>query len=126
VVSIKSPWLKVAALEMVWYMRNQLLRDSDWAGMANSVEIRLPLVDIDVFRRLSPMIAANHENGKLLLGKLPARKLPDEVVNRPKTGFAVPIHQWMAGLEPQLTQGTLSRGLRHWATYLMREFKLVA
>ena len=29
--------LKVSALEMTWYMRNQLLRDSDWAGMATFI-----------------------------------------------------------------------------------------
>ena len=35
--------LKVSALELTWYMRNQLLRDADWAGMAHSLEIRVPL-----------------------------------------------------------------------------------
>ncbi|HKO10374.1 MAG TPA: asparagine synthase (glutamine-hydrolyzing), partial [Acidobacteriaceae bacterium] len=37
--------LKVSALEMTYYMRTQLLRDADWAGMAHSVEIRVPFVD---------------------------------------------------------------------------------
>ena len=36
-------WLAVSALEMSCYMRNQLLRDADWAGMAHSLEIRVPL-----------------------------------------------------------------------------------
>ena len=36
---------KVCALESANYMRNQLLRDADWAGMAHSLEIRVPLVD---------------------------------------------------------------------------------
>jgi len=31
-------------------MRNQLLRDADWAGMAHSVEILVPLVDIELLR----------------------------------------------------------------------------
>ena len=38
---LKTPRTKVAALESTWYMRNQLLRDSDWAGMAHSLEIRV-------------------------------------------------------------------------------------
>lgn len=32
----------ISALESTWYMRNMLLRDSDWAGMAHSLEIRVP------------------------------------------------------------------------------------
>ena len=36
---------RVCALESAHYMRNQLLRDADWAGMAHSLEIRVPLVD---------------------------------------------------------------------------------
>ena len=46
VKDIASDRLRVSALEMTWYMRNQLLRDSDWAGMAHSLEIRVPLVDL--------------------------------------------------------------------------------
>ena len=37
---------RVSALEMSNYMRNQLLRDSDWAGMAHSIEIRVPSLRI--------------------------------------------------------------------------------
>jgi asparagine synthase (glutamine-hydrolysing) len=35
---------KVSALEMSWYMRSHLLRDTDWAGMAHSIEVRVPFV----------------------------------------------------------------------------------
>ena len=48
---------RVCALESLNYMRNQLLRDADWAGMAQSVEIRPPLVDIELLRALAPSIA---------------------------------------------------------------------
>ncbi len=36
---------RVCALESTHYLRNQLLRDADWAGMAHGVEIRVPLAD---------------------------------------------------------------------------------
>ena len=39
------PFARVATLESSFYMRNQLLRDTDWASMAHSLEIRVPLVD---------------------------------------------------------------------------------
>jgi asparagine synthase (glutamine-hydrolysing) len=44
----------VSLLELSFYMRNQLLRDVDWAGMRHSVEIRVPLVDSMLFRELAP------------------------------------------------------------------------
>jgi asparagine synthase (glutamine-hydrolysing) len=40
----------VAALELEWYMRCQLLRDADWAGMAHSLEVRVPFVDVELLR----------------------------------------------------------------------------
>src|SRR5262249_49710348 len=55
---ITSPRSKVSCLESCWYMRNQLLRDSDWAGMAHSIEIRVPLVDIELLRATAKWIAS--------------------------------------------------------------------
>ena len=46
----------VGTLEMSRYMRNQLLRDADWAGMAHSVEIRVPLVDVQLLRDIAPYL----------------------------------------------------------------------
>ena len=45
-----SAFGKVAALEASLYMRNQLLRDTDWASMAHSLEVRVPLVDSTLLR----------------------------------------------------------------------------
>ena len=42
---------RVVVLESTQYMRNQLLRDADWAGMAHGVEIRVPLVDETLLER---------------------------------------------------------------------------
>ena len=44
---------RVAALETSLYMRNQLLRDADWAGMAHSIEIRVPVCRSVLPRRLA-------------------------------------------------------------------------
>ena len=88
---------RVCALESLNYMKNQLLRDADWAGMAQSVEIRPPLVDIDLLRALAPSIAALQPGaGKAALAAAPRQPLPDEIVNRAKTGFFVPTGAWMA------------------------------
>jgi asparagine synthase (glutamine-hydrolysing) len=88
---------RVCALESLHYMRNQLLRDADWAGMAHSVEIRAPLVDIELLRALAGSIATLRPGaGKAALAAAPRQALPAEVVDRAKTGFLVPTGAWMA------------------------------
>jgi len=123
VAALRSPRLKVSALEMTWYMRNQLLRDADWAGMAHSVEIRVPFVDLQVLRSLSPLLAVRPLDGKKVLARVPAKGLPSEVEHRDKTGFLTPLHKWIAA------SGSQSRprdGNRAWALRLAREFKIAA
>src|SRR5208282_5555488 len=125
VADIKSPHLKISALEMSWYMRNQLLRDSDWAGMANSIEIRVPLVDISVLGALSSLLGRPEMKGKQFLKDVPEKPIPEAVVTRRKTGFAVPIHEWNLPRYAGLTRRNLSTGLRDWALRLAKEFDLI-
>jgi asparagine synthase (glutamine-hydrolysing) len=103
-------FLRVSALEMSFYMRSQLLRDADWAGMAHSVEIRVPLVDMHLLRRLAPLRASRFFPRKPHMVNMLERPLPAEVITRPKSGFSVPVREWM--------QETPERGLRHWAKYV--------
>ena len=87
---------RVSVLESAHYMRNQLLRDADWAGMAHGVEIRVPLVDTTLLERLAPVIPSlAPQAGKAALAKAPTVPLPAEIVARAKTGFAVPTGAWM-------------------------------
>jgi asparagine synthase (glutamine-hydrolysing) len=87
---------RVCVLESAHYMRNQLLRDSDWAGMAHSIEIRVPLVDFTLLAALAPAIAALTPGaGKAALAKAPISPLPNKTVIRAKTGFGVPTGAWM-------------------------------
>jgi len=95
VAGIASPRLKVGALEIAGYMRNQLLRDSDWAGMAHGVEIRVPLVDVELFRALLPLLAGPNPPSKRDMAATARPPLPAAVLERPKTGFFVPITQWL-------------------------------
>ncbi len=90
-------FLAVSSLESQFYMRNQLLRDADWAGMAHSVEIRVPFVDGSLVRRLAPMLRSNPGvDWKRILARVPSVPLPADVVHRKKTGFSVPIEPWTA------------------------------
>ena len=88
---------RVCVLESCNYMRGQLLRDADWAGMAHGVEIRTPLVDIELLRALAPCLPQLRSGaGKAALAAAPSQALPPEIVSRAKTGFSVPTGAWMS------------------------------
>ena len=84
----KTDFARVAVLEVALYMRNQLLRDAAWASMAHSLEIRVPLVDAFLLKQAAPyLVNARHRPVKMPLARAPAQPLPDEMVQRRKTGF---------------------------------------
>jgi asparagine synthase (glutamine-hydrolysing) len=104
-----TPYARVAALESSLYLRNQLLRDMDWASMAHSLEVRVPLVDAHLLRRIAPALVARKGRGKGILAKAPHPPLPDEVRTRRKTGFTLPIREWLQ------QEGRVEFGKRSWA-----------
>lgn len=93
-----EPWQAIHRLESQQYMRNQLLRDADWASMAHSLELRVPLVDVRLREYLSTQ---NYEParscGKAALVRQVAPELPAELFTRPKSGFLFPIMEWLDG-----------------------------
>jgi asparagine synthase (glutamine-hydrolysing) len=92
----RTNFAKVASLEASLYMRNQLLRDADWASMAHSLEIRVPLVDAHLLRAVAPVVTALPIGaGKRNLAASPRLPLPADVVDRPKTGFGTPVKDWL-------------------------------
>jgi asparagine synthase (glutamine-hydrolysing) len=97
--------LALAQIESMTYLRNQLLRDSDWASMDHSVELRTPLVDTHLLNRLQPLLSRfSLYPGKILLAQAPQNPLPDVVAKRSKTGFAIPVKQWLVEeLGPETT-----------------------
>lgn len=96
IAGVSATSQQVSILESGQYMRNQLLRDSDWASMAHSLELRTPLVDIallDRVARYQPLFGGGL--GKRLLGTAPTQPLPNSLLNRKKSGFSIPVAQWM-------------------------------
>ena len=77
-------------------MRNQLLRDIDWAGMAHSLEIRTPFVDINFLQEIQKFLSSqNNLNKKNLLNNFLKDRIPDKIINKQKTGFTVPLNKWL-------------------------------
>ena len=93
---------RISTLESALYLRNQLLRDTDWAGMSHAVEIRTPLVDARLLRAVAGPLKSHVElRTKTVLGTAPTAPLPQSVSERRKTGFTVPLNQWLERM-PQL------------------------
>ena len=111
-----TPFARVAAMESALLMRNQLLRDIDWASMAHSIEVRVPLVDAFLLRQVAPAVFSTRKrNGKELMARAPHRPLPDAIVNRKKTGFTVPIVDWLK----ERDHATKHFGMRPWALHIL-------
>jgi asparagine synthetase B (glutamine-hydrolysing) len=123
---------------MNWYMRNQLLRDADWAGMAHSVEIRVPFVDVDLLRALAPLLASDDPPSKQDMARAVTPKMSAALLHRPKTGFQVPVREWLfeesenskvgsrrhavRNQQSANRQSGPDRGLRGWAQQVYRRF----
>jgi len=100
----------VAQLESNLYLKNQLLRDSDWASMDHSVELRTPLIDAWLLKDLVPVLKSFHKfPHKTLLAKSPKIPLSDSIIYRKKTGFGLPLGFW---LQDAVIKNGLSQDLK--------------
>ena len=102
-------------LETALYMRNQLLRDADWAGMAHSIEIRVPYVDPFFLAALPPGALLAAVNAKESVAEVPDLPLPAASRNRSKTGFVTPIGRWIRQAAVGDAEVSLSAASRAWA-----------
>ena len=114
-----SAFAKVATLESGRYMRNQLLRDTDWASMAHGLEVRVPLVDAALLRQVATLGAVDPAlRSKQALALAPSRPLPDLISSRRKTGFTTPIGKWLQNSVAQrdfgLAPALAGKGI-HWS-----------
>jgi asparagine synthase (glutamine-hydrolysing) len=125
-----SPSAKVATLESSLYLRNQLLRDTDWASMAHGLEVRVPLVDPILLRSVAELTACPATVGshslKALVGRSPSLPLPAAITQRRKTGFTTPIGDWLArfGTNPTNPDRRRRRGglaSRAWSRVLLSQ-----
>jgi asparagine synthase (glutamine-hydrolysing) len=115
--STLDPVNRVSYLESHWYMRNTLLRDSDFMSMAHGLELRVPFLD-----RLLVEACLRIPGKKKLQGALPKSllleslgvELPEEIVKRPKLGFTFPFERWLLGeMRPIVENALLSKDSDH-------------
>ena len=98
------------------YLQDGILAKADRASMMNSLEVRSPLLDIDVAdfaRRLPHTFKLRGKTTKYLLKRAAERLLPHEIVHRKKKGFGSPIGSWLRSgrIAPEPTNTILAKHL---------------
>jgi asparagine synthase (glutamine-hydrolysing) len=86
-------------VDMDTYLADCLMPKVDVASMANSLEVRAPLLDHEVVRfgmSLPDEWLLGPDGGKRILRDVLHRYLPRELFDRPKQGFDIPLKRWFA------------------------------
>src|SRR3546814_9094917 len=99
---------------MKTYLPGDILAKVDRASMANSLEVRVPLLDHEFLEwaaTLPPSYRLKAREGKYLLKKAMEDRLPREVLYREKMGFSIPLANWFRGPLRETVRRRLLTGL---------------
>ena len=95
-----DPLALIQYLDLKTYLVGDINTKVDRASMAHSLEVREPLMDhplVEWLASLPPDLKIRGQEGKWLFKKALEPRLPNEVLYRPKMGFAVPLARWFRG-----------------------------
>ncbi|AIG64454.1 asparagine synthase [Corynebacterium atypicum] len=97
-----DPVARMQHLDLFTWMRGDILVKADKINMANSLELRVPFLDKEVFRVAESIpydLKIAHGTTKYALRKALENIVPAHVLHRRKLGFPVPMRHWLAGDE---------------------------
>jgi asparagine synthase (glutamine-hydrolysing) len=106
-----APLNRLLYLECKHFLADHNLNYADKMGMAAGIEIRVPLIDLDLVKLASGLpvdIKQRRNVGKWAFKKAMEPYLPHEVIYRPKTGFGIPLREWIHGVLRPLIEDVLS------------------
>ena len=92
-----DPLSRIQYLDIKTYLTDDILTKVDRASMANSLEVRCPLLDHKVMELAASMPSAlklNDRTRKYIFKKMMERYLPKNIIYRRKMGFSVPLAEW--------------------------------
>jgi len=110
----EDPLALIQYIDMKTYLVGDINTKVDRASMAHSLETREPLMDhelVDWLASLPSDLKIRDGEGKWLLKKAMEPRLPQEVLYRPKMGFAVPLARWFRGPLRERARAALQGGL---------------
>jgi asparagine synthase (glutamine-hydrolysing) len=130
-----DPLAQLRWLDLNSDLAEGLLTKVDRTSMAHSLEVRPPLLDhrlVEFMLSVDPalLVDASRRRGKLLVRRLLEPRLPPGHLERPKSGFGLPVHRWLKGhpavlaeavarlVDRGVLRGTVSREFRR-AWYLL-------
>jgi asparagine synthase (glutamine-hydrolysing) len=95
-----DPLSRIQYVDMKTYLVDDILTKVDRASMANSLEVRSPLLDhklMELVAQMPSSLKLHNGQGKYIFKKALRGLVPSSILDRPKKGFAVPVAEWFRG-----------------------------
>ena len=89
---------RMLALEQQYFLADHNLLYTDKMSMINGIEVRVPFLDLDLVEFVYDIpdhFKQKGNQGKWILKKALKGILPNEIINRPKSGFGAPLRKWI-------------------------------
>ncbi|WP_350344498.1 asparagine synthase (glutamine-hydrolyzing) [Proteinivorax tanatarense] len=99
-VSQLDPVKQMQLIDINFWLPGNILTKADKMSMANSIELRVPFLDIEVFKVASQIpteFLINTKATKIILRDSLKQVVPNHIIDRPKLGFPVPLATWLKG-----------------------------
>jgi asparagine synthase (glutamine-hydrolysing) len=116
---------QISFMDLTSYLPDDLLIKVDIASMANSLEVRCPFLDhkfVEFAVRIPNSFKLKNVQSKYILKKAFAKLLPEEILERRKMGFSIPIDKWFRNDLRQLAYDILLDSNREIKKYLNQDF----
>jgi asparagine synthase (glutamine-hydrolysing) len=95
-----DPLDRMTLADSLSYLTDDILQKVDRAAMSVSLETRVPFLDRDVVEfstRIPPDMKVRAGRGKWLVRQVLYKHVPAALIDRPKTGFSIPLDDWLRG-----------------------------